>query len=74
MIESFVCDGCDLVTWSMFNLAGKPHINCSAGDGCWERESGPTRHAPDRLWRILACVLVVVIVLLAVAFVVIGGR
>lgn len=34
----------------------------------------PTRHAPDRLWRRVAGVLVVVIVLLAMALVVIGGR
>lgn len=34
----------------------------------------PTQHAPDRLWRRLAGVLVVVIVLLAVALIVIGGR
>jgi len=34
----------------------------------------PTQHAPDRLWRRQAGVLVVVIVLLAVALIVIGGR
>lgn len=34
----------------------------------------PTQHAPDRLWRRWAVVLVVVIVLLAMALIVIGGR
>lgn len=46
-----------------------------AADGLSNPPYGfPTKHAPDRLWRKLAGVLVVVIVLLAVALVVIGGR
>jgi hypothetical protein len=46
-----------------------------AADGLSNPPYGfPTQHAPDRLRRGLAVVLVVVIVLLAVALVVIGGR
>lgn len=46
-----------------------------AADGLSNPPYGfPTQHAPDRLWRRAAGVLVVVIVLLAVALVVIGGR
>jgi len=46
-----------------------------AADGLSNPPYGfPTQHAPDRLRRGLAVVLSVVIVLLAVALVVIGGR
>jgi len=46
-----------------------------AADGLSNPPYGfPTQHAPDRLWRRAGVALVVVIVLLALALVVIGGR
>ena len=39
IIKSYECSGCKLVTWSHYDLNGKVHIECSAGDGSWEEEA-----------------------------------
>jgi hypothetical protein len=35
-IAEYKCTGCKLSTWSMFDLSGRPHIECPQGDGLWE--------------------------------------
>jgi hypothetical protein len=47
MLESFICSGCHLETWSQHDLAEKPHIECPAGVGNWKREGGLTPVATD---------------------------
>jgi len=38
-ITEFTCTGCKLSTWSMYDLSGKPHIECPQGGGTWQKSS-----------------------------------
>lgn len=47
MIESFICSGCNLETWSQHDLSGKSHLECPAGGGYWGREAAQQEREAD---------------------------
>ena len=46
-IKEYTCSACKISTWSMYDLFGKPHIDCQQGSGHWV--AAQQQHAPDVL-------------------------
>lgn len=44
-LTEFTCDGCGLSTWSMFDVSGKPHIECIQGTGHWQKPAEQTSYS-----------------------------